>query len=103
MGHQCVAGRCACDCACPRPAMAGISTDATPAIAVSADSAAVGAWIDVTLENGPAGHKGYFTADAPLFYAAPDGTSKAYPYQIVIGADGRARRAYRLPVPATGC
>ncbi len=74
----------------PQVALAAPGTDAPPAILVSAESAAIGAWIDVTLENGPVGHRGYFTADAPLAYASPDGTRRAYPYHVVIGAGGSA-------------
>ncbi|MFN8467526.1 MAG: hypothetical protein U0X20_18345 [Caldilineaceae bacterium] len=84
----------------PQVALAAPGTEAAPVIQVSTESAAIGEWIDVTLENGPAGHQGYFTADAPLTYAAPDGTPQAYPYQVVIDPGGRA--AVRVSAASAG-
>jgi hypothetical protein len=84
----------------PQVALAAPGTEPAPVIQVPAESTTIGEWIDVTLENGPAGHQGYFTADAPLVYAAPDGTPQAYPYRVMIDAHGRA--AVRISAASAG-
>ncbi len=75
----------------------GAGQDARPDLRLVVTTSDVGAgqWTMVTLENATPGHVGYFTAAAPLDYAAFDGSLKAYPYLVTVGADGRARAQIR--------